>query len=41
MIRTKERMAGNPFRLGLSPQTPFILPPDETDLANLLGQVRR
>lgn len=41
MIRTKERMAGNPFRLGFSPQTPFILPPDETDLANLLGKVRR
>jgi hypothetical protein len=41
MIRTKERMAGNPFRLGLSPQTPFILRPDETDLATLLRQVRR
>jgi hypothetical protein len=41
IIRTKERTAGNPFRLGASRQTPFILPPDETDLASLMKQIRR
>lgn len=40
MIRTKERSPGNPFRLGLSPQTPFILSPGAADLATLLRQVR-
>jgi hypothetical protein len=41
MIRTKERVPGNPFRLGLSAKIPFILSPQETDLASLLAQARR
>jgi hypothetical protein len=41
MIRTKERSPGNPFRLGRFPQTPFILSPQETNLASLLAQARR
>jgi hypothetical protein len=40
ILRTKERVPGNPFRLGLSPQTPFILSPQETDLKSLLSQIR-
>jgi hypothetical protein len=41
MIRTKERIPGNPFRLGNSVKIPFILSPQETNLAKLLAQARR
>jgi hypothetical protein len=41
MIRTKERVPGNPFRLGPSAKIPFILSSQETDLASLLAQARR
>ncbi|MBW0005332.1 MAG: hypothetical protein JO216_17800 [Hyphomicrobiales bacterium] len=40
IIRTKERLPGNPFRLDLSPQAPFVMSPQATNLGTLLAQSR-
>ncbi|SDR22066.1 hypothetical protein SAMN05444161_2174 [Rhizobiales bacterium GAS191] len=39
MIRTTDRVAGNPFKLGASRQTPFVLPPEQADLGSLVKQL--